>query len=306
MKKRRVNNIFISNSISKLIHRGFKSLFYNNPLDGEVVSLLIRDELLSSEPVMIARFGSTEIKTILYPFFPLFIRMIFKKRILGNMDTLSGFFPSNEANIRKFSKLMIEDMELLDILGSWRIEERFLEKYYPTAKRVKLINFDSYLQNSPWSIALKDKKVLVIHPFNETIESQYHLNREYLFENPNVLPAFKSLQTIKAVQTIAGQKSEFEDWFSALDYMKAEIDKRDFDIAIIGCGAYGFPLAAHVKRIGRNAIHLGGATQMLFGIKGKRWIEAPKYNHIINEHFVFPNDSDKVLQSHLVEGSCYW
>lgn len=296
----------MSNSISKLFHQGIKSLLYKNPLDGDFVSSVIQKELVGSEPVMIARFGSTEIKAILYPFFPLFIRMIFKKRILGNMDTLSGFFPSNEANIRKFSKMMIQDMKSLNILGSWRIEERFLERYYPKATRVKLSNLEPYLQNSPWSIALKDRKVLVIHPFSETIESQYHTNRENLFENPNVLPAFKSLETIKAVQTIAGQKSEFFDWFAALDYMKNEIDKRDFDIAIIGCGAYGFPLAAHVKRMGKKAIHLGGPTQMLFGIKGKRWIKNPNFDHIINQYFVFPNEADKVQFAQKVEGACYW
>lgn len=296
----------MSNSISKLFHLGIKNLIYNTPLDGEMVSNLIQEKLSRTDSVMIARFGSTEIKAILYPFFPLIVRMIFKKRILGNMDTLSGFFPSNDANILRFSKMMIEDMKLLDILGSWRIEERFLEKYYKKAKRVKLSNLEPYLQSSPWSIAMKGKKVLVIHPFNETIESQYHTNREFLFENSNVLPEFKSLQTIKAVQTIAGQKSEFDDWFSALDYMKFEIDKRDFDIAIIGCGAYGFSLAAHVKRIGKKAIHLGGPTQMLFGIKGKRWIENPNFSHIINEYFVFPNDADKVQHAQKVEGACYW
>ena len=71
--------------------------------------------------------------------------------------------------------------------------------------------------------------------------------------------------------------------------MKAEIDKNYFDIAIIGCGVYGFPLVAHGKRIGKKSIHLGGPTQMLFGIKGKRWLENPNFCHIINEHFVFPN-----------------
>lgn len=49
--------------------------------------------------------------------------------------------------------------------------------------------------------------------------------------------------------------------------MKDEIDKRDYDIALIGCGAYGFPLAAHIKRSGKKAVHLGGALQLLFGIK---------------------------------------
>ncbi len=46
--------------------------------------------------------------------------------------------------------------------------------------------------------------------------------------------------------------------------------------------------------------------RLLFGIKGKRWIENPNFNHIINEHFVFPNDADKVQHAQKVEGACYW
>ena len=54
---------------------------------------------------------------------------------------------------------------------------------------------------------------------------------------------------MKAVQTQADAKdSRFKDWFEALQYMKDEIDKCDYDIALIGCGAYGMCLAAHVKR----------------------------------------------------------
>lgn len=34
----------------------------------------------------------------------------------------------------------------------------------------------------------------------------------------------------------------------------------EFDIAIIGCVDYGFPLAAHIKRIGKQATHIGDAT----------------------------------------------
>jgi hypothetical protein len=218
----------------------------------------------------------------------------------------AGFFPCDDTNIRRFSAMIIQDMKLLDILGSWRIEERFLEKYYPKAKRVKLNNLEPYLQDSPWSVILQNKNVLVIHPFNETIESQYHLNRENLFNNPNVLPTFRSLQTIKAVQTIVGTRSRFENWFDALNYMKSEIDKKDFDVAIIGCGAYGFPLAAHVKRMGKKSIHLGGATQILFGIKGKRWLDDKNFDNIINEHFVFPSDADKVNNYQLMEGGAYW
>jgi len=296
----------MSNSFSKLFHKGFKKLFYRNPLEGDEVSKLIKSKLLSVEPLMIARFGSVEIKSVLYPKMPLFLKCVLKKKIFNDFFINAGFFPVNKKNLNKFSKMMIEDMKLLDILGSWRIEECFLDKFYPNAIRIKLNLLEPYLTDNPWSEVLKDKNILVIHPFNKTIESQYYTNRLNLFNNKNILPVFKSLQTIKAVQTIAGQKSEFNDWFSALEYMKNEIDKKEFDIAIIGCGAYGFPLAAHVKRIGKKAIHLGGPTQMLFGIKGKRWVENDNFDHIINEFFVFPTDDDKVENQNKVENACYW
>lgn len=296
----------MSNPLSQFSHYLIKKILYLPAIEGEESSSLIQNVLNSSDPIMIARFGSTEIKAILYPFLPKIFRYFFKKRVLGNMNTLSGFFPSNEESIEKFSKLMLADMMLLDILGCWRIEERLLSKYFCKAKRVKLNCLEPYLQETPWSVVLKDKKILVIHPFNSSIENQYNNKRSLLFKNINVLPQFKSLETIKAVQTLAGTDSTFSDWFSALDFMKAEIDKKDFDIAIIGCGAYGFPLAAHIKRMGKKAIHLGGPTQMLFGIKGKRWIDNDQFKDIINDHFIFPDDKDKIIHSHKVENSCYW
>lgn len=127
-----------------------------------------------------------------------------------------------------------------------------------------------------------------------------------MFADNRVLPEFKSLETIRAVQTLAGTKSDFADWFEALNSMKMEMEKKDFDVVIIGCGAYGFPLAAHAKRMGKKAIHLGGPTQLLFGIKGKRWVENKKFEDIINNYFVFPASADKIEGSAKVENSCYW
>lgn len=296
----------MSGKLSKFVHKIIKDVLFVPPLEGEICTAIIKKELVKDKPSMIARFGSVEIKAILYPRVPRVIQHLVKKRVFTSMTINAGFFPSNEVNIRKFSNMMLEDMKLLDVLGSWRIEERFLQKFFPTAKRIKLSSLEPYLQKDPWSELLKDKKVLVIHPFSTTLESQYTNNREYLFTDKRVLPKFKTFETIRAVQTIAGTNSVFSDWFEALDYMKTEIDKKDFDIAIIGCGAYGFPLAAHVKRMGKKAVHLGGSTQILFGIKGKRWLENNNFTTIINEYFVSPSDEDKIKNATKVEDGCYW
>ena len=147
--------------------------------------------------------------------------------------------------------------------------------------------------------------MLVIHPFSKSIESQYK-RRKQIWANENILPEFK-LITYKAIQTIAGNNTEnYSDWFEALDIMKKDISKIDFDIAIIGCGAYGFPLAAECKRIGKKAIHLGGQVQMMFGISGKRWEEIPYYQQFINEYWVHPMEEEIPNNFKKVEGGCYW
>ena len=122
---------------------------------------------------------------------------------------------------------------------------------------------------------------------------------------------------VEAVQSLGGESSDFANWFAALEWMKREIDREPYDVCLIGCGAYGFPLAAHAKRTGHQAIHLGGALQLLFGIKGKRWenpyygvnewgIKRGCYSNLINEYWVRPNDTQRPQNAQQVEGACYW
>nr|AOE12621.1 conserved hypothetical protein [uncultured bacterium] len=304
----------MSSRLSKVFHKIVKSTTNLKPSTADEAASIIKEHLVSEGSYMIARFGAVEIKAVLYPKIPVFLKSIFKKIMNYNVDTSefvnmrinAGFFPANAQNITQFSELMHQDMKAVDVLGSWRFEERFLVSNFKKATIVKLDALEPYLHKNPWSEALEGKKVLVIHPFNKTIEQQYHNKRTLLFKDPRVLPAFASLQTIRAVQSIAGNKVKFKDWFEALDYMKSEIDKKDFDVAIIGAGAYGFPLAAHVKRMGKKAIHMGGPTQMLFGIKGKRWVDNTKFKDIINEHFIVPSDEDVIRDASKVEDGCYW
>ena len=108
------------------------------------------------------------------------------------------------------------------------------------------------------------------------------------------------------MQSIAGTKTEFDDWFAALEYMYNEAMKIDFDIAIIGCGAYGFPLAAKLKKAGKQAIHLGGATQILFGIWGSRWDNVEPIRKLKNEFWVRPSKEETPSGAKKVENACYW
>lgn len=294
----------------------------------ERVSEMIYNLLMQDKPCMIARFGAFELATVINylgvmaPHHSIWKyvkseqpQWWWSKKLMASMQNNAGFFPVTKENLSQFSQMMLEDAKEVDMLGSWRLEEIFLESQLSNAQKVKLVLLEPYHSSRPWSRALKGKKVLVVHPFAKLIERQYQ-KREFLFKNPYVLPEFE-LQTIPAVQSLGGGgNTNYKNWFEALQWMKNEIVKRDYDICLIGCGAYGFPLAAYVKRQGKKAIHLGGALQLLWGIKGKRWEAADyglkwglpqdAYLLLFNEYWVRPSQNETPASANKVEGGCYW
>lgn len=266
----------------------------------------------SGEPFMVARFGNTELSVM---------TSVLKRRLFGNtseidarfqkwfhnLQELSGFFPNKPELAEEFTDLMLECCREVDMLAMYHchMDDYVITEYMPQVKVTYLNHIEPWRCKEPWTAALKGKKVLVIHPFDESIRSQYQ-RRELLFENPDVLPEFE-LETLRAVQTIAEEKDErFETWFEALEYMYQKAMKIDFDIAIVGCGAYGFPLSAKLKKAGRQVVHMGGATQILFGIKGRRWIDNPRSEVVFNDAWVFPKESETPQNSKAVENHCYW
>lgn len=252
---------------------------------------------------MVARFGAVEIKAMVYKCFPL-LSPLLRSYTYEHIGNNAGFFPVDEKNLKRYAELMCDSMQQLDILGSWRPEELLFRKQLKKCQRVRLGDLGPNFLRSSWSQALKGRKVLVIHPFAKTIKEQYERNRDKLFGEYSdfVLPELASLQVIQAVQSIAGNDTGFATWFDALEYMEREIDKCDFDVALIGCGAYGFPLAAYCKKIGKQGFHIGGPLQLYFGIKGKRWDRYGFYN----EYWVTPDESEKPKNLERVENGCYW
>lgn len=99
---------------------------------------------------------------------------------------------------------------------------------------------------------MENKRVLVIHPFIDTIRRQYE-KRKLLFST-EFLPRFKELSFVKTVQSSAGGYADlkYKSCFEALEYMKSEIDKVSFDVALVGAGAYEMLLSAYCKKTGKQ------------------------------------------------------
>jgi hypothetical protein len=283
---------------------------------GNAAADLIRKELLLVKPSLICRFGSNELNAVVgyrHPFsfhnFLLYLNSQISTIGISNgtvqsLTNNAGFFPADKKYVTQFAQLMIEDMCEIDILGSWMKQELHFSAELKGVKKILLRDLEPFHQSNPWTAVLEGRKVLVIHPFESTILHQYE-KRKVLFSDPRFLPDFK-LRTLKAVQTIGKNEAAFPTWFDALHHMKTEIDKCDFDVALLGCGAYGFPLAAHIKRTGKKAIHIGGALQLIFGIKGARWEEREFYRGMMNEYWIKPLPEDYPPGYSSIEGGCYW
>ena len=269
---------------------------------------IISELLLDDKPFMVSRYGSNELAIIYhYEIYKYKKRVFWKKDIIKNLQEVAGVFPAEENLLKRFSKLYLDCSQDIDLLGVWFKpgENIIVNKYCKSARLTHLVGLEPYYFDNPWSRLLKDKKVLVIHPFEVSIKYQYNNKRELLFPNKEILPSF-TLYTIKAVQSIAYNETPFINWFEALEFMYKQIDKVDFEIAIIGAGAYGLPLASYIKRKGKQAIHLGGATQILFGIKGRRWDNRENFAKLYNENWKRPDKSELPENLEIAHDGCYW
>jgi hypothetical protein len=314
---------FFSYRVKKVIDRyGMTSDHYGHRYiyTGEPGNQVILKTLKQGKPCFITRFGGTELRTVAY-----FAEhnqedyVTYPDTIKRDMKVMSGFFSPSDALLTRFACETINMIQEMDVVGIFHyhmpIERELLDRYGPRAAFITLGCIGDYvgLSKDPWTQYLKGKRVLVIHPFGKTIQQQY-AKRHLLFSDDRHLPEFQ-LEVLEPVQGLGDARTtqNYADWFEALETMYREIDKRTFDIALIGAGSFGMFLGHYIKKSGRQAVHIGGATQLLFGIKGKRWEETygPAFSlALFNEHWVRPSKEEtpqELAEFEKLEGiAAYW
>ncbi|MDZ8079520.1 MAG: hypothetical protein RMX35_10530 [Nostoc sp. DcaGUA01] len=265
-------------------------------LKGQQVNDYIYNLLDRGEPFFLGRWGTVEYECIQH-----FLKHIpwYEKRYNSRLRLIinnpAGFFPTTKSEyIERFAETYLRASSAIDVMGLLGLpnEEKVISNVCPKATYIKMLDIEPWHYENPWSQKLKGKRVLVVHPFAEDIKMQY-VNRKLLFNNPNILPDFE-LKTIRAIQRNSLEQDQFDSWFEALNFMKGMIKATEFDIALLGCGAYGIPLAAFIKEeLQKTAIHLASIVQLLFGLRGRRWdkTENGRLDHLFNEYWKYPTDN---------------
>lgn len=283
--------------------------FSNVILDCETANERMRRLILSGVPAFVGRIGSTELETICnYKYFTGRIDgsgVPYTNNITNMLCDWCGFFPAEHVLIDRFCALylkLIKEADLLWCMWQSRFENKLYQDCCPDTE-LMLYDETGFPVDiaMPWTSALEGKTVLVIHPFEESIRHNYQM-REKLFSNKFFMPEF-DLVTIKAVQTLADNKEvSYRDWFEALESMKEQMRHVNFDVALIGAGAYGFPLGAYAKELGKQAFHIGGMLQLYFGIRGKYYDQFQYHN----KYWTRPLEEEKPKGFVKVEAGRYW
>ena len=112
---------------------GISNNFADASVRNQAASDLIKKRLTDNRPLMIARFGATEISYLTNSLIvnDWFLRKKkyyvqnkinsfgWEPQIIHDMIHVSGFFPHTEGNAIKYAQLCRNDIKCVDILGSW-------------------------------------------------------------------------------------------------------------------------------------------------------------------------------------------
>lgn len=273
---------------------------YLNKQDG---NNFISEQLLSNQKLCVCRLGTLELNAI--------YSILYSKSLHHNLivmlqtnagvygDSINDFASEYIINIPRCNTHVVwEDNSLMTQ------QSYVFDKLCPRSIKIAHRAIEPFYFRNPWSQYLKNKKILVVSPFVESIINQYN-NRTALWDNTLVLPSFELL-TYRSVQSI-NNSGPHNGWLESLNIMKNDLTHYDFDIALLGCGAYGLPLVSFISNeLNKTAIYIGGALQILFGIKGKRWDNHDEISKMYKSSWIRPSSAETPELSHNIENGCYW
>lgn len=228
------------------------------------------------------------------------------KRPAQRLFTNAGFFP-------------LEKKEFYGFLSSYRQALQHLDGIFPWQTEAFLALYESALvcQNLPHARLLNGLTLspclaphlshlrwLVVSPFVKTMKSQLaKLGKIHPPGRGNWRDTARHCRFIACPLAASLVSSPYSSWSSGLaDLQKKITEADDFDVLIVGAGAWSLPLLMAAKSRGKIGIHMGGTTQNIFGIKGGRWDS----HGIYTRHWVRPSPEETPSERFKIESGCYW
>ena len=266
--------------------------------------------LQNDDGALIGRNGTIELDSMINPLSEM------KAAIL---EKNAGVFPSVNVSIRnKWRDASIEATQYANVLATgWyeplkAAEAEALKCWGTMAIQIPLRSLEPYYVDieRQWTRLLSGHRVAVVSSFTETARSQVP-KLSAIWPN-GLLPSdidWRWVQTGHPPSVAQGRNEwppNVATWSDAVNHVVVEVIRTGARFALIGCGGLSMPIAKALKDRGIIAIVLGGAIQVLFGIKGKRWETHPVISKFWNDSWVWPSEDETPRGANGIEGGCYW
>lgn len=281
----------------------------------------IEKALEKKEGALIGRNGTIELETLLFRLFHSAPNQSYPPSISKRIELHAGIWPSDKKSLDNWVFQMLEAIRLSDVLvAGWYEplkagEEMLLQKTNTLSPRIPLRSLEPYYvpPEERWTQLLAGQRVAVVSSFTKTIQEQLEkrelvwplhtesllpTNVEWVFVQTGYVPAL--------AQGTAEWPSDIASWDVAVMSIVKQVLESKASIAIVGCGGLGMLIGCELKKRGIVAIVLGGAIQVLFGIKGGRWSNHSVISTFWNDAWVYPKSTETPRGASLIEGGCYW
>lgn len=257
------------------------------------------------------------------------IKISYPEWILREMTKNAGFWNGYNINIHDalddWSVKTLDAISKLDVAVAWNPaspsqELELLNYFSPKSKKVVLRALEPYYSpQNQYTQEMTHGKIAVIGPFAKSIKAQWQKMSEIFPTGGLAGQMWQPNQEIVTINASYGPYMTSNDisksWEpyirnggpnAALDYLEKEVLKSNAKYAFVGIGSLSLILVSRLKKHGIVAIHTGGGTQIMFGVKGKRWAAHNVISKFFNQSWVNPLPEEVPSGASEVEGGCYW
>jgi len=279
----------------------------------------INTALEKSSPLLISRHGSFEFQCVSWkrrnPDTPL------NEIMTSILHKNAGIFPKDISKMEEWlASYWQSTCEADGMATGWYLptseeEKALVTKHNPKAFQFPLRSLEPYYvdTNDRWTVLFANKRVTVVSSFAKTMEMQVKKAKDiWLAQADSILPPTTTWSFVRTyyppdltTRATAWPKN-VSDFAAAVNYIVDAVEETRPDIVLIGCGGLAALVAAALKKKGRIAIVMGGAIQVLFGIKGSRWKNHAIISQFWNDAWVSPLADETPLHASSIENKCYW
>lgn len=282
----------------------------------EKICQTIQQALETGNGALIGRHGTIELTMmLLYE-----MNQTIDANRLPILEKNAGIYPKSQKTALEWVKAYKEATASADVMAAgWysplaKAELSFLEKVVPSVSLVPLRSLEPYYvpDGQSWTRLLEGHTVAVVSSFTNTMKEQLRYKDGIWPNRPSLLPESTKWKFVRSYYSPALAKGRchwpdaITSWKEAVEYLEKNVLQTGARFCLMGCGGLAMPLAARLKQKGVICIVLGGAIQLLFGIKGKRWENHSIISEFFTNEWTYPKDSEVPNGFVEIEGGCYW